>query len=115
MRADLIALLHLAGPNGPTGAAATVPETVDPDLKTEPPGRQVRGIGLCGDTYRVATQDGATRPFWERNLRFETDRSARGPRSGVPAIMPAGMLGDRATVIFSRPEEIDTAIKRACQ
>ena len=114
-RADLIALLRLAGPNGPTGAAATVPETVDPDLKTEPPARQVRAIGFCGDTYRVTTQDGGTRRYWERNLRFETDRSARGPRPGTPVIMPAGMLGDRATVIFSRPEEIDSAIKRTCR
>jgi cytochrome c len=113
-RADLIALLRLAGPNGPTGAAATMPETVDPDLKTEPSARQVRGIGFCGDTYRVTTQDGGTRAFWERNLRFETDRSARGPRPGAPVIMPAGMLGDRATVIFSRPEEIDGTVKRAC-
>ena len=113
-RADLIALLRLAGPNGPTGAAATVPETVDPDLKTEPPARQVRAIGFCGDTYRVTTQDGGTRRYWERNLRFETDRSARGPRPGTPVIMPAGMLGDRATVIFSRPEEIDSTIKHAC-
>lgn len=114
-RANLIALLRLAAPSGPTGAAATVPETVDPDLKTEPPARRVRAISFCGDTYRVATQDGGTRAFWERNLRFETDRSARGPRSGEPVIMPAGMLGDRATVIFSRPEEIDSTIKRACR
>jgi cytochrome c len=114
-RADLIALLRLAGPDGPTGAAATVPETVDPDLKTEPPARQVRGISFCGDTYRVTTQDGGKRAFWERNLRFETDQSARGPRSGAPVIMPAGMLGDRATVIFSRLEEIDSTIKRGCR
>jgi cytochrome c len=113
-RADLIALLRLAGSNGPTGAAATVPETMDPDLKTEPPAWQVRGIGFCGDTYRVTTQEGGTRAFWERNLRFETDRSARGPRPGMPVIMPAGMLGDRATVIFSRPEEIGSTIKPAC-
>jgi cytochrome c len=114
-RADLIALLRLAGPNGSIGAAATAAESVDPDLKTEPPARQVRGIGFCGDTYRVTTQDGGTRAFWERNLRFETDRSARGPRPGAPVIMPAGMLGDRASVIFSRPEEIDSAIKRTCR
>jgi cytochrome c len=115
VRADLIALLRLAGPNGPTGAAATVPETMDPDLKTEPAARQVRAIGFCGDTYRVTTQDGGTRAYWERNLRFETDRTARGPRPGAPVIMPAGMLGDRASVIFSRLEEIDSAIKHACR
>ena len=113
-RADLIALLRLAGPSGPTGAAATIPETVEPDLKPEPAARQVRGIGFCGDTYRVTTQDGGMRAFWERNLRFETDRSTRGPRPGIPVIMPAGMLGDRATVIFSRPEEIDSTVKRTC-
>lgn len=114
VRADLIALLHLTGPDGPTGAAATAPETVDPDLKTEPPARQVRAITVCGDTYRVSTADGGMRAFWERNLRFETDQGARGPKPGAPVIMPAGMLGDRAAIIFHAPEEIDGAIKRTC-
>lgn len=114
-RANMIALLRLAGANGPTGAAVTVPETIDPDLKSQSPARQVQGIAFCGDTYRVTTKDGGTRGYWERNLRFETDRSARGPRPGAPVIMPAGMLGDRATVIVSRPEEIGSAVKRACQ
>ena len=76
--------------------------------------RRVRGISFCGDTYRVAVQNGSTRTFWERNPRFKTDQGARGPRLGAPVIMPTGMLGDRATVIFSRPEEIDSTIKRAC-
>jgi cytochrome c len=113
-RADLIALLRLAGPGGPTGAAATAPQASDSDLKAEPLARQVRAILFCGDTYRVTTEDGSTRAFWERNLRFETDQSGRGPRPGAPVIMPAGMLGDRAAVIFSRPEEIDGTIKRTC-
>lgn len=113
-RADIIALLRLAGPDGPTGAAAMAPETSGPDLKTVPPARQVTAISFCGDTYRVTTEDGSTRAFWERNLRFETDQSTHGPRQGAPVIMPAGMLGDRAAVIFSRPEEIDSAIKRTC-
>ena len=64
-----IALLRLAGPDGPTGAAATAPEASEPDLKAEPPARQVRAITVCGDTYRVATEDGGAREFWERNLR----------------------------------------------
>ncbi len=113
-RADLIALLRLAAPDGPIGAAANAPETTDPDLNAEPATRQVRAIRFCGDTYRVTTEDGSTRAFWERNLRFETDQSARGPKPGAPVIIPAGMLGDRAAVIFSRPEEIDSGIKRAC-
>jgi cytochrome c len=113
-RVDLIAFLRLAGPNGPTGIAASLPEATEPDLKSQPAKRQVRAIQLCGDTYRVATGDGATAEYWERNLRFKTDSSAQGPTPDAPAIMPAGMLGDRATVIFSRPEEINAFIKRAC-
>jgi cytochrome c len=113
-RADLIALLRLASPNGPTGAAASAPEVIEPDLKSQPAGRQVRAIQLCGDTYRVTTADGNTAEFWERNLRFETDSSARGPKPDVPTIMPAGMFGDRAAVILSRPDEFANFIKRGC-
>ncbi len=74
----------------------------------------MRAIQLCGDAYRVTTADGPTAEFWECNLRFETDSSAHGPKPDVPTIMPAGMLGDRAAVVFSRPEEIDGFVKRAC-
>ena len=52
------------------------------------------------------TADGKTRDFWERNLRFKTDVSDNGPQSGAPAIVGAGMVGDRADVIFSSPDEI---------
>ena len=113
-RAGLIALLRLATPNGPAGVATAAPEVIGPDLKSQPAMRQVRAIQLCDDTYRVTTADGGTTEFWERNLRFETDSSARGPQPNIPAIMPAGMLGDRAAVIFSRPEEIGAFVKRAC-
>jgi len=48
--------------------------------------------------YWVTTADGKTRDFWERNLRFKTDASADGPQDGAPAIVGAGMMGDRADV-----------------
>jgi cytochrome c len=114
-RADIIAMLRLAGPDGPTGAAASAPEVMDPDLKTQAASRQVRAIKYCGDTYRVTTEDGRTRAIWERNLRFQTDQSARGPKPGAPVIMPAGMMGDRASVIFAAPDEISGFIRRECQ
>ena len=57
---------------------------------------------------------GKTRSFWERNLRFMTDSSTDGPDKGAPAIMPAGMLGDRASVIFAAPEEITKLIEARC-
>ena len=114
MRADIIAVLRLAAPDGPIGAAASAPEASEPDLKSQPPARQVRAIGLCGDRYRVTMADGSTAEFWERNLRFKTDQSTRGPKSSAPIIMPAGMQGDRASVIFAAPQEISDLIRGDC-
>lgn len=71
-------------------------------------------ITYCGDTYRVTTGDGKTRGFWERNLRLKTDSSEDGPQKGMPALVPAGMVGDRADVIFAAPEEISGFIKSEC-
>jgi cytochrome c len=34
--------------------------------------------------------------------------------SGAPAIMPAGMLGDRAAAIFAAPKEITKMIEARC-
>jgi cytochrome c len=62
----------------------------------------------------VTTGDGKTRAFWERNLRFLTNSSQEGPEAGAPAIMPAGMMGDRAVVIFAGPREIAKMIEQRC-
>lgn len=113
-RANLVALLRLAAPNGPMGAAAKAPEAERPDLKREPPARQVQAIDACGETYRVTTADGHTHPYWESNLRFKTDHGANGPRPGHPVIMPTGMFGDRAAVVFASVAEIARAIRLAC-
>src|SRR5258706_16286824 len=86
----------------------------EPNLKKIGPEIQVKAITYCRDTYRVKTADGKTRPFWERNLRFKTDSSKDGPEKDAPAIMPAGMMGDRASVIFAAPEEITKMIEPRC-
>lgn len=86
----------------------------DPNLKSLEPGKQVKSITYCRDTYRVTTADGKARAFWERNLRFVTDSGRDGPEKGAPAIMPAGMMGDRAAVIFAAPEEISRTIEARC-
>jgi hypothetical protein len=39
--------------------------------------------------------DGQTMQFWECDLRFKTDSSDDGPSKGSPAIVGAGMVGDR--------------------
>lgn len=77
-----------------------------PSLKTLDPENRVQSIGYCKDTYTVATDDGKTRKFWERTLRLKTDSSKDGPEKNTPALVPAGMMGDRADVIFANPGEI---------
>ena len=119
MRADLIAFLKQASnPDGQTkappgqgmmGMGADVPR-----LKDAPPGSQVKAIGYCGDTYTLTLGDGETVRFWERNLRFKTDMSDTGPPAGMPAMVGAGMVGDRASVIFASPEDLVRFIKRDC-
>ena len=85
-----------------------------PNLKKIGPDERVQTITHCRDTYRVTTADGKTRDFWERNLRFKTDVSEDGPQKGAPAIVAAGMMGDRADVIFAAPEEISGTISPQC-
>jgi cytochrome c len=99
---------------GMGGMAGMMGGGQDPNLKKIAPDRQVKTITYCHDTYRVTTADGKTRPFWERNLRFKTDSGKDGPEAGKPAMMPAGMMGDRAAVIFANPDEIGKFIRRQC-
>jgi cytochrome c len=85
-----------------------------PNLKSLDPNMLVKTITYCHDTYRVTTADDKTRHFWERNLRLKTDSSQDGPQRGAPALVPAGMMGDRADVIFAAPEEISKMIEARC-
>lgn len=85
-----------------------------PDLKSLEIANQVKTITYCHDTYRVTTADGKTRAFWERNLRFKTDTSKDGPEKIAPTIMPAGMMGDHAAIIFAVPGEIGRFIEPHC-
>lgn len=85
-----------------------------PDLKNLEPKMQVKAITYCHDTYRVTTADSKKHAFWERNLRLKTDSSKEGPQNGAPALVPAGMMGDRADVIFAAPEEISKMIEPRC-
>jgi cytochrome c len=122
-RADLLAFLKDATKPGRAPTAAQGGNQMGgmmmgggqvPNLKQLDPEDRVRSINHCGDTYKVATADGKTRDFWERNLRFKTDVGADGPQKGAPAIVPAGMVGDRADVIFASPEEISPFIAHQC-
>ena len=124
VRADLLAFLkdatrpgaplQTAQQGGMGGMGGMMGGGGDPNLKTLEPDKQVKAISYCRDSYRVTTADGKTRAFWERNLRFMTDSSEKGPDKGAPAFMPAGMMADRAAVIFAAPKEITGMIEPRC-
>ena len=122
-RSDLIAYLKRASAGGPRiaqqgdmrmGGMMGGMAGERPNLRTLEAAQQVKAIRHCRDTYHVATGDGETHDFWEPNLRFKTDSSDLGPTSGNPALLPAGMMGDRADVIFANPDEISAVIKHQC-
>ena len=85
-----------------------------PNLKKLDPEDRVQAISYCKDTYTITTADGQTRKFWERNLRLKTDASGDGPQKNAPALVGAGMMGDRADVIFADPSEISGFIASKC-
>lgn len=76
--------------------------------------QQVTAIRYCQDAYYVTLGTGKTYTFWEFNLRFKSDSSENGPPSGQPVILPSGMRGDRAFVIFADPGEISDFIRKEC-
>jgi cytochrome c len=116
-RADLVAFLKDATQSGhasPRTGGMMMGEG-DLDLKHVGPEKRVRAITYCRDSFRVTTADGHTRSFWERNLRLMVDSSEKGPDPGAPALVPAGMMGDRADAIFAAPDEISGFIKSECE
>jgi cytochrome c len=126
--ADLLAFLKDAtkpgasvvqgGPMGGMGAGGMMGGMMGggqaPNLKKLDPAERVQEISYCKDTYTISTADGQTRKFWERNLRLKTDASVSGPEKNTPALIPAGMMGDRADVIFADPIEISAHIAAKC-
>ena len=85
-----------------------------PNLKKLAPAEEVKAMSYCRDSYHVTTGDGEIHDFWERNLRLKTNSGEIGPPSGTPALVGAGMMGDRADVIFASPQEISSFIKPGC-
>jgi cytochrome c len=122
-RADVIAFLKQAGernsrtaqqmPSG-GGMMGGMMSNAVPNLKNANNASRVQAVRYCRDTYEVVTADGNKRQFFERNLRFKTDSSDDGPTKGAPALVSAGMMGDRADVIFSAPDEIGAFVSKAC-
>lgn len=108
-RHDLVAYLQAV-----SEGRVKVPDRTLPSLRRVDASREVAAIRYCGDAYRVVTGDGKTHTWWEFNLRFKTDGSPEGPSAGKPVIVASGMQGDRAAIVFARPEEISAFIRKEC-
>jgi len=119
-RTDLLAFLREATQKGrsqmaqSSGMGGMMGGGQVPNLKKLDPADRVQAIAYCKDTYTVTTANGQTRKFWERNLRLKTDASSDGPEKNAPALIKAGMVGDRADVIFADPSEISQLIQGKC-
>lgn len=112
-RRDLIAFLARSKEGGSEIKAGRRDQDML-NLKEQTPTRRVTAIGHCGDAYRVTLGTGESYTFWEFNLRFKTDSSPSGPPPGEPAIVRAGMQGDRAQIVFARPGEISMFVREEC-
>ena len=120
-RLDLLAFLKEATKPGATiseapqgGMGMMMGGGQAPNLKKLDNEDRVQSVAYCKDTYVVATADGKKRKFWERNLRLKTDSSEEGPLANAPALVGAGMMGDRADIIFSSPDEIGRFVSKSC-
>ena len=75
------------------------------NLKKADADAQVVSLTRCRDTYTVTTTKGTRHKMWEFNLRLKTDSGNDGPHPGKPVITGAGMMGDRASVVFASPRK----------
>ena len=121
-RADLIAFLAIA--TAPDGAKTVVEQGLVPatyisgqkpdPLASLPPDAQVTKVRHCADSYFVTTADGVEVPYWEMNVRLKLDTRETGPEPGKPAILGAGMMGDRVSIVFSSLEELTSFVTESC-
>ncbi|MGH6944740.1 MAG: c-type cytochrome, partial [Geminicoccaceae bacterium] len=126
-RADLIAYLEQVSESGQAargqapggmgggGMGGMMGSAEMADLRHDVgPNNRVARVRYCGDTYTVDVTSGESHEFWEFNLRFKTDSSDKGPAPGHPVLIPSGMMGDRAFLIFADPAEISRLIEKRC-
>ncbi len=87
-----------------------------PDLKRAPAATRVVAVTHCDREaiYRLTMQDGQIRPFAEINLRIKVDSTDNGPPPGIAVLLPAGMTGDRATLVFRKLADVSRIVKDAC-
>lgn len=85
------------------------------DLRSVPSQQRVEALSYCAGTFRLRFKDGSRREFSEIDLRLKIDSGPLGSRPGLPVLVPAGSVGDRANLVFSSPEELKTMLVHSCE
>ena len=74
----------------------------------------VGSIRYCRGEYVLTMASGERHRYAQFNLRFKTDGGRNGPEPGHPALLPAGIQGDRAQVIFGGLEDLKRFLVEGC-
>ena len=98
---------------GGAGTAVAQPASPAP-LRNLVDDQVVRSIAYCRGEYALTMASGTQHRYPEFNLRFKTDGSRLGPEAGKPALLPAGMRGDRAQVIFAGLDDLKRFLVEQC-
>ncbi|MBO6950093.1 MAG: c-type cytochrome [Rhodospirillales bacterium] len=122
VRADLVAFLMIAGAEDGVKrvvAEGLIPASWTRSVAPDPigegsPSNRIVSIRHCGDSYFIETEDGASYPFWEKNVRLKIDSTDTGPPPGVPVVLGAGMRGDRISVIFRSIADLSRLLVEEC-
>ena len=94
--------------------ALGVPEARGTVLRNLADDQVVEKIAYCKGEYTLTMANGDRHRYPEFNLRFKTDSSRVGPERGKPALLPGGMRGDRAFVIFSGLDDVKRFLVEQC-
>ncbi|WP_346659659.1 hypothetical protein [Bradyrhizobium sp. 142] len=76
--------------------------------------RGERDFRACMPCHSLEPDRNMTGPSLAGVWGRKADSGNDGPQSGAPALVPAGMMGDRADVIFAAPAEISKTIEPRC-
>lgn len=86
------------------------------NLKQAPMARRVVAVQHCkyGALYTLTFVTGGKKAYAEINLRLKLDSTDNGPPAKQAVLLPAGMVGDRASLVFASLEDLTDLVKEQC-
>lgn len=72
----------------------------------------VTKIEYCQEIYTLTFKDKSQTKHWELNIDFKVNSMPIGPKRGQPTRINSGSMGDRFSIVFKDPSEIQKFIKK---